>query len=29
MSAVERFMDEMLEAFEKHLPDRFKTAVRN
>jgi hypothetical protein len=26
MEAVERFMDELLRAFEEHLPDRFKSA---
>jgi hypothetical protein len=26
MGAVERFMDEMISAFEEHLPERFKTA---
>ena len=26
MAAVERFMDELLRAFEEHLPERFKTA---
>jgi hypothetical protein len=26
MTAVERFMDEMISAFEQHIPERFKTA---
>jgi hypothetical protein len=26
MAAVERFMDELISAFEQHLPDRFKSA---
>jgi hypothetical protein len=26
MTAVERFMDELISAFEKHVPERFKTA---
>jgi hypothetical protein len=26
MGSVERFMDELLSAFEEHLPDRFKSA---
>jgi hypothetical protein len=26
MAAVERFMDELISAFEKHVPERFKTA---
>jgi len=26
MAAVERFMDEMILAFEKNLPERFKSA---
>jgi hypothetical protein len=26
MAAVERFMDELISAFEEHVPERFKTA---